>query len=153
MAIVPVTITPTGFDSVGADLYYALPPAQGAQAVYVQVPLITKLTPPQIQIKALKATAINQGDRVERYIPGMTEGGQVQFSCVYQATVYQALVNIQGQTINWRIVFPDTTYVEFPGFLEKFYVGQLSASENEAVSLEGEIKVAANSAYFWEDDD
>jgi hypothetical protein len=84
----------------------------------------------------------------KEFLPGMLDGGSLEFSVKYSGTMHASLMGFagNGNIYSWKEVFPDGSYVVFPGYIKSATVG----GKTEDGALEGKIGIRVTGASTWQ---
>lgn len=104
----------TGIISIGATLGYSAVPA----TTYTTAPDLQDI--PELGGAADKVEVTTLADGTRRYINGLVDYGDLQFTFLYDnddaASSWRVLQGFNGILKSWKITLPDTTAFTFTGY-------------------------------------
>lgn len=96
--------------------------------VFTSIAEITELTPPSMERDDIDVTSNSSSDGYREFIPGMRDGGEVEFTANWLPTnaTHDATTGVlstfnDNAVHNWKIVLPNTlATISFAGFVTAF---------------------------------
>jgi hypothetical protein len=122
----------------GSILYYA-PIVSGAPGTWVEIAYTEDLKTPDIEVGDIKITNNQSPNNTHEYMPGLIEGGTVEYDIVYTSSVAGTLYGLldAATTYAWQEVYPDGAAMVWFGYVKGFGI----EGKTEDGDLKNKMKV------------